>query len=361
MKANGVILAYTVRRFNTTNSSVSWVFTLQCAVAFLITPLGAFLLRTFSCRLLCLIGGLLAGGGYICAGLFTTSVWHLFVYHSLSGVGFGLMCIPNCLYIHANFGRKYTSIFAFGMAFIYVGVAVLPLTQQWLIDNYGHKWGVACFGGLVLNCVHIATLLRPTGKLNQLLSKSCQNTIPEVKLHFVDKYFLCFSAFLRHLNFAILMTFAMVGMFVYSSWALFLLSFGEAQGLSSLEAVYLSTTAGVGGILGSITASTLFAFDGMDGITCCLLPTLANGSCLLLSVFFQHFGTLSFLMFVSGFAQGLQYAGISGFIPALVCNFHVEQGLVASCVTEGIFYQIGGLAAGKTLSIRYFYVVFEHD
>lgn len=35
MKANGVTLSYTVSRFNSTNTAVSWVFTLQCAVAFL--------------------------------------------------------------------------------------------------------------------------------------------------------------------------------------------------------------------------------------------------------------------------------------------------------------------------------------
>lgn len=271
------------------------------------------------------------------------------------------MCIPNCLYIHANFGRTYTSIFAFGVAFVYTGVAVLPLTQQWLIENYGHNWGVACFGGLVLNCVHVGTLLKPTGKLDQLLLESGNNNLPREQIHFVDKYFLCFSAVLSHPNFAILMTFAVVGMFVYSSWALFLLSFGEAQGLNSFEAVYLSTIAGIGGIIGSAIASTLFGVDGMNGITCCLLPTLANGFTLILSVFSKDFGILLFLMFVSGFAQGFLYAGVSGFIPVLVCSFHVEQGLVSSFVIEGIMYQAGGLAAGKILSIKNFHVVCDHE
>lgn len=155
-----------------------------------------------------------------------------------------------------------------------------------------------------------------------------------------------------------MMAFATVGMFVYSSWALFLVSFGEAQGLSPLEAVYLSTTAGIGGTLGSITASILFSFHAMNAVTTCMLPSLANGLSLLFSVYLKHFGVLSFLMFVSGFAQGLQYGGMAGFIPTLTCDFHLEKGLISSSIVEGFLYQIGGIAAGKMSATFY---TFQHE
>lgn len=39
MKANGVILNYVVEKLNTTNMLVGWAFTLQCAIAYMISKL----------------------------------------------------------------------------------------------------------------------------------------------------------------------------------------------------------------------------------------------------------------------------------------------------------------------------------
>lgn len=274
----------------------------------------------------------------------------MFLFFSIVGLGFGLMCLPNVLYLHANYPKSFNGIMAVSSSFIYIGISVLPLTQQWMIDHFGYDGGTMCFGALVWNCILSGVLLRPTANSDNIGAKSmeAESSVKREQLHICDKYGFFLSAMMRHRNFAVMMVFSMIAMYVYSSWAIFLVSFGSAQGLSTNEAVLLSSLGGIGGLFGSLLTGCLIYLDLMNPYSCFLLPSLVNGLVLILSVYYRSVGALSPLMLVSGIAQGLEYGAICGIIPSLVCTFHIESGLATSFFMEGIWYQIGGAVSGET-------------
>ncbi|KAJ8028683.1 Monocarboxylate transporter 12 [Holothuria leucospilota] len=355
MKANGVILLYVVEKLQTSHTLVAWAFTLQCALGFLVSeylklveaPLSKQLLHYFSYRQLGIIGGFLAGFGYIGSGLLTSSILDLFVFHSISGFGFGLLCIPNFMYIHAHVDdQTFSKIQSTSGIFIYVGVAILPVVLKWLVDIYGHNGGLAIFGALIWNCILAGVAMKPTKESTLEIDSTSCSTVPREKLHYLDKYLPFLSPLFRHRNFAICMLFASSGMYVYSSWAIFLVTFGNGLGFSSQQSVYLSTAGGAGGAVGSLSPLVLFSYNKMNAFTTCFYPSLANGTILLVSTFITDFRIVLNLMFLSGFVQGFQYAGICGIIPLLLCEHHLGFGAVLSFLVEGMFYQFGGLIPG---------------
>ncbi|KAJ8044346.1 Monocarboxylate transporter 4 [Holothuria leucospilota] len=357
MKANGVILPYVVEKLQTSHTLVAWAFTLQCSLGFLINdlpkflfceaPLSKQLLHYFSYRQLGIVGGFLAGFGYIGSGLLTSSILDHFLFHSMSGFGFGLLCIPSFMYIHAHVDyQTFAKIQSTAGIFIYVGVAILPLVMKWLIDIYGHNDGLAIFGALIWNCVLTGVAMRPTESSSLEIESTSCSTVPREKLHVSDKYLPLLSPLFRHRNFAICMLFVTSGMYVYSSWAIFLVSFGNDLGFSSQQSVYLSTAGGVGGAVGSLLPLVLFSYNKMNAYTTCLFPSVANGITLLLSTFMTDFTIVFYLMLLSGFIQGFQYAGICGFIPLLLCEHHLGYGAVLYFLVEGVLYQFGGLLPG---------------
>ncbi|XP_071815952.1 monocarboxylate transporter 12-like isoform X2 [Apostichopus japonicus] len=343
------MLQYTTEHLQTSNTLVAWAYTLQCGISFLMAPLCGPLLQYCSYRSLGVTGGFLSGFGYVCAGLLASKVWHLFIFHAMSGIGFGLVCLPPFLYMHALFDDVTFAIISSATGVLtYVGISVLPLVMNWLVGNYGHSTALVLIGMILMNNMILGIAMRPLkpSTCEQSASASAYGTIATAKLHPCDRYGFIFSALFRHKNFAICMLFAAAGMLVYSSWAIFLVSFGNDLNFSAQQSVLLSTAGGIGGIGGGLLPILLFKLRMINPITGCLLPSTVNAIALLVSVYMTKFSVVFCLMVVSGFSQGFQYAAICGFIPLVLCKYHFQKGLPLSFFMEGILYQLGGLTAG---------------
>ncbi|KAJ8023219.1 hypothetical protein HOLleu_35554 [Holothuria leucospilota] len=241
-------------------------------------------------------------------------------------------------------------------SFLYIGVALLPLLVSFLTDQYGHSDGLLIFGALMWNCILCGVTLKPTPEGTQFLSSLAirGEVISNSSFHFWDRYLLFFSSPFRHPKYAVCLTLGVASVYVYSSWAIFLVSFGESIGFSSILSIYLSTFGGIGGILGSWAVFMLFYYDKMNPFNGCFVPLVVNGVSLLASVCTTKFYVTAFLMFISGFSQGFLYATLCGFIPVLLCKYHLQQGVAIAFTLQGVSYQLGGLISGECSLVHKF-------
>ncbi|KAJ8029981.1 Monocarboxylate transporter 7 [Holothuria leucospilota] len=170
-------------------------------------------------------------------------------------------------------------------------------------------------------------------------------------LPLAEKYLPCFSAILRHRNFSILVLFEALAFYIYTSWALFLVSLGTTQGLIANQAALLSTVGGVAGVFGRLAAALFFHFNVMDAFVGNQVPVFLNGITLLGCVFATNFYILALLTVFSGLSQGFHQASLLGMLPSQVCEGHFRQAAVISFSLDGLFMQFGGLISGAIVSV----------
>ncbi|PIK62050.1 hypothetical protein BSL78_01061 [Apostichopus japonicus] len=189
--------------------------------------------------------------------------------------------------------------------------------------------------------------MKSTAKTETFLSSvAVTKDVPPSHLHAFDRYMLMFASPFRHRKFAMCFLLSGVSMYVYSSWAIFLVSFGESVGFTPRMAVYLSSAGGIGGIAGSALAFLQFYFNRMNAVTGCLLPLVINGLSLLISVFSTSYGITLTATCISGFVQGYHYSALCGLMTTLLCQYHLRDGIAMTFLSEGMCYQFGGFFSG---------------
>ncbi|KAJ8041587.1 Monocarboxylate transporter 2 [Holothuria leucospilota] len=362
MKANGVLLDDMVAYIGTTHSMVAWAFAIQSGLAFLCAPVGSALLKVFTKRQLAASGGFLVGFSYICYGLWVVSLWQLFVVYIASGLGFGLVTLPGYLNMQEHFGTKFPFMLSTSALFEYIGLATLPPVLQYLEDAFGKKDSLIIFGAILWNMVAVGIAQKPVkrkalrkGVTVESTDKNTdcpklQQRQDEVKkatiVGFIEKHIFPFPTIFFHDNIMIFMVIESLMLYIYISWALFLVSLGTSSGLTAEQSVFLSTCGGIGGFLGKVVAIVLFHLDKMDAYTSCLIPFTLNGLCLFGCTFTGHFTFLAVLTFVSGLCQAVSSSGMFGLLPSMVCNHHFEQAAVMAYFLDGIVLQLGGFMSG---------------
>lgn len=252
------------------------------------------------------------------------------------------------MYLQIHFEDIFPTLISLTSFSIFAGVAVLPPFLAFLIENFGNQSSLILFGAVLWNCMLVGVSMKPTEKtINFRNSVAVTKDVPPSDLHLIDRYLFVFSPLFRHIKYALCFILSGVAMYVYSSWAIFLVSFGESAGFTAQRAVYLSSAGGIGGIAGSALAFIQFYFRRMNVVTGCLIPIAINGICLFMSVFSTDYVFIVLLMSVSGFVQGYHYSSLCGMLPDLLCQYHLQDGIAITFLSEGMWYQLGGLISGK--------------
>lgn len=261
----------------------------------------------------------------------------------------------------------------------FVGVAAFPPLVQFFMDEYGFHSTLLLMGVILWNTVPGGVgLIHRTSPTKQdklqtssaqakevteedsesIKSEQVQNQekLPLLMqkaenegLPIAEKYLPCFSAMLRHRNFSILVLCEALAFYIYTSWALFLVSLGTTQGLIANQAALLSTVGGVAGVFGRLAAAVFFHFNVMDAFVGNQVPIFFNGITLLGCVFATNFYILALLTVFSGFSQGFHHASLLGMLPSQVCESHFRQAAVISFSIDGLFMQFAGLISGEFL------------
>lgn len=256
-------------------------------------------------------------------------------------------------------------------SFTYIGVAVIPPLLQLLNDSYGFRNSLVLFGALSCNLIVVGVCIRQPKqrKADEILSHQNGNDIEsgsmkeesskfgkeQVVTNIVYRIKVYFSIFIQHKNFTILCGVQSLMFYVYLSWALFLVSVGKADGLSSDQSAFLSTAGGLGGLLGTLSAVYLHHENLINPYTSCFIPLLLNGFCLLGSILLREFHYLLIVVCLSGYLLGLNNSAVFGLMPSMVCVHHVPQALAINYFLDGIMMQISGTVSDE-VNIHHVYL-----
>lgn len=362
LKSNGVILDDLVHELNSSHSLVAWAFSLQSGIAFMATPITRMLLTVLSNRKIGIMGGLLVGTGYVYCGLFAVSVVHVFVGYALSGFGFALAILPSYLALKEQFVENFSTATAASAMFHYFGMSILPPVMKVFQDHYGLYNSLILLGAILWNLVACGVAIRlPHDKQTSLEAETSltERKKPEGEKVFSNtevksqresssigvKWLPFCSSLVHHKTFVFLLIFSVVGVYVLTSWVIFLVSFGTTQGLLAKYSVLLSTAGGLGGLGGKLLGAILFHLRKMNPYICCF-PFLITGLTFLISIFTRNFYFLSVLTFLAGLTQGLTSSGLYGTMPLIVCKHHFPQAVALLSFIEGIAVQCSGIFSG---------------
>ncbi|KAJ8020281.1 Monocarboxylate transporter 4 [Holothuria leucospilota] len=353
VKSNGVILDDLVKRLGTTNTLVAGAFALQNGIAYTITPFTVLLFTVFTNRQVCVVGGMMAGIGYIYLGFNLTSILQVYAAYLISGIGYGLTTLSSYIILQSYFkDQNLPLVISFVALFDFVGIAALPPVLQYLRSNYGLENSLVLFGAIMWNLIvtGVASTEPPKNKFNLKNVKDTKdknsNGLNTSSLKTLETYLRNTFSVFEHTTFRLVLVVEIVGYYLFVSWALFLVSLGTTLGLTEVEAVSLSSIGGTGGLVGRIIATFLFIFNKMNACTSSLIPIPIAGFTFFVIAFPSSYYIVSILTFLCGLCLGLNSSGVFGLIPTTVCRDHYKYAISYETFFMGVATQISGLLSG---------------
>ncbi|XP_071853427.1 monocarboxylate transporter 7-like isoform X3 [Apostichopus japonicus] len=402
LKAYGVIMEDTVHKFHSQYSIIGLAFSMQVGIGYLIAPLATFLNERFNSRLVAIVGGFLAGMGYIGRALFPPkTILHLLMYLSVSGFGFGLVNVITVVSLKESFEADYATAYSISMFASYIGVATLPPLLSYLEQSRSVEEGMLVLGIITSTLVvtgfftdttkntksedssYVETdsgelgskpkglsiedndfkaetaLDETTGgpgytETSQLMLQRSSND-EESKEGTKSSFKAWMRLFSKHPEFVALLYISTIGDMEFTSWSIFLVPYGEYLGIDSTTAVWLSTIGGISGFIGRVYSSVLFYHKRMNLTLGFHLPL----SCLVvgyvISFIDSTFLALAATALLSGFGISVQSCVSSSLLPSCVCSYHFKHAVT-------VYYGIGGFAtllAGFSTDYHKCYLVSE--
>ncbi|XP_070554064.1 monocarboxylate transporter 13-like [Ptychodera flava] len=319
--ATGVLVEHLALYFEADMAQVSTIFSLGVSLWCFLAPLGGFLDR-YGTRKIVLIGALLSTLGLFISS-FATSVYFLwFSYGIIVGSGHGLSFTPLFGMIGQYFKKRLGLASSLSLAGIGFGFIVFSPLNQMFLDKYGWRGSMLLLSALNANMFLCAAMVRPVNftanKANYRTAKVKRERLGgllPLKRCLADKNsgtlinrlgcgFICETG-----NFALLLVAETLSSLSYSSAPLFIVPCAIGRGVSKISASLLVSLAGINSLFGRFLIG--FILD-----TKCIkpvrefIPMIAAwsiGISLILFAFSYHYVPMAILCSVFGMAQGIYY------------------------------------------------------
>ena len=158
----GVFIGEFVQYYGEGKGKVAWVGSLLSGMYLLVGPIVSALTNRYGCRIVCMIGSVIATVAFILSAFCSNSVSNLmFTYGVLGGIGFGLIYLPAVVCVGYYFETRRslaTGIAVCGSGF---GTFTFAPLASYLIETFGWKGALLILAGLILNCVLFGALMKP--------------------------------------------------------------------------------------------------------------------------------------------------------------------------------------------------------
>ncbi|CAF2522289.1 unnamed protein product [Rotaria sp. Silwood2] len=141
--------------------AVSLVISLACSCYLLSAPLASALCNKWGCRLIGIIGGIIAAVA-VAASVFVPNIqlmWLLFGF--IGGIGMGLVYLPSIVMVGYYFDKKRAIATGIVTAGTGIGSITFGPLSRFLFDRFGWKNGLLILAVILLGCVICCAFMQP--------------------------------------------------------------------------------------------------------------------------------------------------------------------------------------------------------
>lgn len=166
MAADGVSFSFGLmyiefrREFGASNSKTAWIGSLFMAVPLLTGPIMSSLVDRYGCRHMTILGGFIAGIGFILS-CFSQSIEVMYLtFGVLAGIGLGLCYVTAVVSIAYWFDKKRTLAVGLGACGTGIGTFVYAPMTTFFIREYGWRGTCLLLAGTFFNLIVCGTVMR---------------------------------------------------------------------------------------------------------------------------------------------------------------------------------------------------------
>ncbi|CAG2100116.1 unnamed protein product [Medioppia subpectinata] len=161
VRAYGVIFFQLLDTYKLSRESASWPFCLCTTFTHLSGPVAGMLLSHYTMRTIVFMGGLIAAIGMIMC-YFSSSILEITIYIGIiQGFGIGLSFMQTPVILAQYFQKFRATATAISYAGGTIGSFIFPPIIDYILPKYGLNGSFLIIGGILLNSLPFALLLRP--------------------------------------------------------------------------------------------------------------------------------------------------------------------------------------------------------
>ncbi|GBN98057.1 Monocarboxylate transporter 9 [Araneus ventricosus] len=159
-RAAGVLYVAVIELYGVSRETATTPFSMRFSVRNMSGPLVGVLGQRFGIRATVLMGGLLAGIGGILCVLAPNVFWITMFWGGVHGLGYGLCNIIHVLLLNQYFDKYKGTAMGFAFSGDCFGTFAFPVILEILLEEYGLNGTFLILGGIALNVIPAALLLK---------------------------------------------------------------------------------------------------------------------------------------------------------------------------------------------------------
>ncbi|XP_005112911.2 uncharacterized protein LOC101848490 [Aplysia californica] len=157
----GLFLGELQRAFQAPKSTIALASSMQVGIYLMVGPLVSALTNRFGCRLVIIVGSVVAGGAFMVSAFSPNVTVLILTYGVVGGIGFGMMYLPAIVSVSLYFESRRALATGIAVCGSGIGTFVLAPVTELLLLHYNWSWTLMILGAIILNGAVFGGLVRP--------------------------------------------------------------------------------------------------------------------------------------------------------------------------------------------------------
>lgn len=170
--SSGTIFVELLDYFEESKSKTSWVLSIILSMPSLAGPIASYLTDRYGCKIICVLGAILASTGFVIS-FAATSLSFLYFTFTVSGFGLALCLVTSVVIVPYYFEKKQSLATGLSVCGTGIGTFLFPPLVSYLLENYGWRGAFLILAGFFLNIAVFGCLMRD---IDPFESKECDSS-----------------------------------------------------------------------------------------------------------------------------------------------------------------------------------------